>query len=96
MLFSDSRSRWRLTGHVITDPRVTHFWDEQKLIGRWYAKQDAPEAGDEQIVWDAYYLYGPEAEWTVKPEPLISHGATVVDEFEELRKQVLPLLTQGK
>ncbi len=93
MIFSDNRASWRLTGHVITDPRVLHFWDEQKIVGRWFAKQENPEADDSYIVWDAYYLYGPDAEWGTGPEPLINRGATILDEFKLLEKNFIPLLT---
>jgi ABC-type multidrug transport system fused ATPase/permease subunit len=31
MLFGDSRERW--DGDGVTDPRVRHFWDEQRLVG---------------------------------------------------------------
>lgn len=92
MIFSDARSRWRWTGHVIADPRVMHFWDEQKAMGRWFAQQDNPQESDPGIVWDAYFLYGSEAQWDAKPEPLISRGATIRDEYEALEKNLLPLL----
>jgi hypothetical protein len=35
MLFGDSRDRW--DGDGVTDPRVRHFWDEQKVVGNWYS-----------------------------------------------------------
>ncbi len=92
MIPTDARGAWRWTGNVITDPRVVHFWDDQKVVGRWYAQHETPAEIDPGIVWDAYFLYGPEAEWKVKPEPLISWGATVVDEYETLEKNMIPLL----
>lgn len=92
MLPSDSRSRWGWTSGVLADPRTAHFWDEKKIVGSWLAKQDNPEKDSPGIVWDAFYLYGPDAEWNTKPEPLIVRGATVRDEADKLNEKILPLL----
>ena len=92
MIPTDARGAWRWTGNVITDPRVVHFWDDQKVVGKWFAQQETPAEIDAGIVWDAYFLYGPDAQWNAKPEPLISFGATVLDEFETLEKNLFLLL----
>jgi hypothetical protein len=92
MIPTDARSRWAWTGGILSDPRATHFWDEQKVLGRWYAVQENPENSDGGIVWDAFYLYGPEAQWDTKPEPLISSGATVRAEADELMRKITPYL----
>jgi len=92
MIPTDARGAWRWTGNVITDPRVVHFWDDQKVVGRWFAQHETPAEIDPGIVWDAYFLYGPDAEWTLTPEPLISWGATVLDEYHIIEKNMLPLL----
>jgi hypothetical protein len=92
MLPTDARSRWGWTGGVLADARALHFWDEKKIVGRWFAQQGNPEDSDGGIVWDAYYLYGPNAQWDSKPEPLISTGTTVRDKVAELKKQLIPLL----
>jgi len=68
-----------------------HFWDEKKKVGRFFAGKD-PDSDDPDVVWDAYYLYGPDAEWTTTPGPLLSTGETVRAEFAELKSQLLPLL----
>ncbi|MEP6742235.1 MAG: hypothetical protein ABJB61_07025 [bacterium] len=94
MLPTDARSRWGWTSGVLTDGRATHFWDEKKIVGRWFAKQDNPQADSPGIVWDAFYLYGPNAEWDSKPEPLIIFGATVRDEAGKLKEKLVPLLTE--
>jgi hypothetical protein len=91
MLPTDARSRWGWTGGVLTDPRAVHFWDEQKAVGRWFA-QHYPESSNNGVVWDTYYLFGPDAQWDSKPEPLISTGATVRAELDQLKEKVRPLL----
>jgi hypothetical protein len=92
MIPTDARGAWRWTGNVITDSRVVHFWDDQKVIGRWFAQQGTPAEIDAGIVWDAYVLYGPGAEWNAKPEPLVDWGATVLDDYEMLESNLVPLL----
>lgn len=91
MIPTDARSRWGWTAGVLEDSRVLHFWDEKKKVGRYFAGKD-PDTDDPDVVWDAYYLYGPDAEWTTKPEPLISDGATVRNEADELKSRLMPLL----
>jgi hypothetical protein len=93
MIFSDTRSAWRWTGHVITDPRVVHFWDEQRLVGRWFAQQENAGGNDLGIVWDAYFLYPPKASWDATPQPLTNSGSTIRGEYNELEKNLIPLLT---
>lgn len=73
------------------DKRITHYWDEKKMVGRFYADKD-PETADPDVVWDAFYLYGPEAEWKTKPEPLIVTGFTIEDELDKLKSSIAPLL----
>ncbi len=46
------------------------------------------------IVWDAFYLYGPDTEWNQAPPLIIVRGATVRDEADILREKIEPLLTQ--
>lgn len=94
MLPTDARSRWGWTGGVLTDSRVVHFWDEQKTVGSWFAKDEDPQDENPGIVWDAFYLYGPDAQWDVKPDQLITSGATVRDEADKLKEKLVPLLTQ--
>ena len=92
MLPTDARSRWGWTAGVISDQRVLHFWDEKKLLGRWFAQRENPQHTDAGIVWDAFYLYGSDASWDSEPAPLISTGATVQDEAENLKRSIEPLL----
>jgi hypothetical protein len=91
MIGTDSRSRWGWTGGILNDARAVHFWDEKKKVGRFYAGKD-PESDDPDVVWDAYYLYGPDADWGDKPPPAISEGATVRAKFDELKTAIAPLL----
>lgn len=93
MVPTDARSRWRLTGHVIDDPRVRHFWDERKVVGRWFAEQANWDEGD--VMWDVYFLYGPGAHWGQGPGEPVARGGTIEDEAAELVRQVEALLGGG-
>lgn len=91
MLAGDSRSRWR--SGAMPDPRVTHFWDEERIASQWFAEH---VEGAQGLTWDIYFLYGPEATWDANgtPQPLISSGATVLGKREELQTSLLPLLKE--
>ena len=92
MIPTDARRAWGWTGNVITDPRVVHFWDDKKLVGRWFSEKGNPDTSDPGVTWDAYFLYGPDAEWNDKPEPLVNWGAPVRNEYDTLEKNLVPLL----
>lgn len=94
MVPTDARSSWGWTSGVLNDPRAVHFWDERRIVGSWLAQQENPQSDSPGIVWDAFYLYGPNAQWDSKPEPLITTGATVRDEADELREKLDRLLTE--
>ena len=81
--------RWRWDDKVMTDPRVIHLWDEEKIAGQWFAEHVEDYQG---VVWDTYYLYSPEARWDLAPTSLISSGSTVLAKREELQRSILPLL----
>ncbi len=85
MLPRDARERWDPS--LMTDPRVVHYWDSDAEIGRWFG-QNQDNIGfsyfSDAVVWDAYFLFGPDAEWTDVPTPLESFGFTVLADKEEL------------
>jgi mercuric reductase len=85
----DDRSKWNNT--LLSDSRVTQFWDENKIVGRWMVDQKVVDY-PRQILWDAYLLFGPEAEWQDTPSPLISWGMPVYHRRHKLMNDLLPLL----
>jgi hypothetical protein len=44
------------------------------------------------MLFDAFYLYGPDAQWDTKPEPLLTSGATVRDDADKLKDKLVSLL----
>jgi hypothetical protein len=79
MLSGDSRIL--VDRRVLNDPRVTNYYDPDRLVGSFFAQHVDSGGG---IDWDAYFLYGPDASWTDAPAPLASSGGTVIDSSSRL------------
>jgi hypothetical protein len=89
MFPGDDRSKWPQS--LLTDSRVVHFWDEQKVVGAWYGKH--PDyLNSDKALWDAFILYGAESRWNDSPSHRLTMGWTIVRKREELRQALLPLL----
>jgi hypothetical protein len=70
----DARSKW--SAALLADPRVSHYWDESRVLGELYMNQlpailarrapaTLPPSAD--LMWDAFFVYAPGDEWQ---EPL--------------------------
>ena len=90
MLGPDSRGSVE-TG-LIDDRRVTHFWDEDRVVGRWLADTNVGGSARSSVVWDAYFLFGPNASWNERPAPVAGTGAPVISTTGSLERQLAPLL----
>ena len=79
---------------LLADPRVTHLWDRNQAVGRWFASYRGPQGdcfmGD--VAWDLFYLFGPEAQWGEGPDPLIACGGPVIEVSGKLAAAITPLL----
>jgi hypothetical protein len=73
----------------LTDPRVRHFWDEQKLVGDWYSANVTHQNG---TTWDFYALYGPDATWSSEPPRALSQGGPIIGRRDQLQAAISPLL----
>jgi len=80
VLAGDSRNL--VDRRVLNDPRVSNYYDPKKTVGSWFANQSNGRGGG--IVWDAYFLYGPDATWETEPGPLLSSGSTVIGSSGDL------------
>lgn len=100
---TDRRENW--PSDVLTDPRVVHWWDEGKVIGRWYMEQiadmqaarapaSAGYAGD--ILWDAFMVYGPDAKWDAAPTDLRKWGRTILGTSDDLKAEFERVVRNGK
>ena len=93
MIWSDARGQW--SADILTDRRVTHHWDERKTVGQWYAQNvtRGGTAGSHAVVWDAYFLYGPEAVWqSDHPPAALRWGSPIVTARDELQQGLTDLL----
>jgi hypothetical protein len=75
---------------LMVDDRVTHFWDGERLMGRFYAGLAGWPEG--QVVWDAAFAYAPDAGWRSKPDEPIGSGGPVIDVAEQLLAALEPYL----
>jgi len=97
----DARSKWPAT--LLTDSRVLHYWDEDRVIGTRYLAQlpaiierRAPETlqPNADAMWDAFFVYAPGDRWQAPVAVPTSWGYPIMVTREELRRQVQALLTK--
>jgi hypothetical protein len=97
----DARSKW--PAGLLTDPRVLHFWDEQRVSGTRYLahlpallERRAPETmqPSADAMWDAFYVYRPGDRWR-DPVPVpVSWGYPIMVTHQELLSQVDALMAK--
>ena len=97
MVEGDDRSRW--SRELLTDHRVAHFWDEERVIGRWFAPRTQSEEMEgalapnssglgQPVLWDVYLVFGPESRWDAGPSGVRRWGRTILRTREQLRQAV--------
>lgn len=89
MVDDDRGAKYRVDPkQLLDDPRVTTFWDEGKVAGRWFdenvTKLGAREGDPDRIEWDSFVLYGPNAGWEKGPPDHVSWGRPLVQEAGRL------------
>ena len=89
MLAGDSRDT--IDPALFDDPRVTSFWDPQRISGTWLGQQRL--GGLDGVVWDAYYAFPGSARWGVRPDRLIASGTPIIGATSALEHDFAPLLT---
>lgn len=82
MLATDERSRW--DGSTL--PTARHYWDGGRAVGTWLAEHDVGGLGYAGVVWDAYFLFGPDAHWLGRPAPVLASGSPVVSSTGSLER----------
>ena len=61
MLPADARERWDPA--IIHDKRATHFWNQQRSIGTWFAEKVQTCEPLGPVAWDVVYLFDATAKW---------------------------------
>lgn len=86
---TDARSEWN--PDLLSDPRVSYFWDEGRVSGNWFAQH---VSGQEPLAWNAYFLYGADSVWNDGPGPLVSTGYGIIDWAGQLEANLSTLLAK--
>jgi hypothetical protein len=81
-----------VTNKVFDDPRVTSFWDPHEISGRWFGQHAVGNVERGQIVWDAYYAFGPAARWDHLPDHLLAARGPIIDGTDALERSLIPTL----
>jgi hypothetical protein len=89
----DSPKAFPTARKTMPDARVSHFWDKKKATGRWF-QAHLPSEYKKPIMWDAYYLYDADAEWTDTLKPPIVWGRTILETRKDLLKEVQGIAEQ--
>ena len=89
MVDTDERARWQ--PGLLDDLRVRHFWDEQKVVGRWFATHDEVIGleFEGETLWDVFLVFPRDARWEELPQPLSSWGRPIIHERKALRRALL-------
>ena len=103
MVAGDARDRWR--PDLLTDRRVEHWWDDNRVVGKRLLEDLRPyasvrAAGSKefrgQVLWDAYLLFDGRARWgTTLPAP-VSWGYTILAARDALATHVGEQMPRAK
>ena len=102
MVEGDAREHWR--ADLLPDRRVAHFWDEERVIGTWFAPRTQSEEMEsalapnstglgQAVLWDSYLVFGPESRWDEGPGGIRRWGRTILRTQGQLRDAVDALVT---
>ncbi len=73
---------------LLDDPRVTMFWDDRKVAGRWFdenvTKLGAREGDPGRIEWDCFALFSAGANWGEGRPDHVSWGRPLMQEAGRL------------
>lgn len=74
---------------LLVDRRATHFWDNERRVSK--ALRDAYGSPD-RLVWDAYFVFGPDASWDDGPPPPLESRSPLVEYMATLKAALNPYL----
>ena len=88
ILLSDFRVTWREA--MLQDSRVTHFWDVDKVLAKWFAEFSdlPPEDGVRPDAWDLIYMFGPRAQWGATLDPPAAWSGPIVEAGPKLVERI--------
>ena len=74
-------------GDLLLDRRATHYWDNEQLVSD--ALRDA-YGSPGRLVWDAFFMFSPDASWDDGPPDPLGHGSPVVERMATLKALLQP------
>ena len=84
MLVTDQWGRWG--ARSLSDARVEHSWDGERLVGRFFAGQ--VQGDSSSALWDVFLLYSPEAHWDNSLDAPLAWGGPIVEMRDDLAASV--------
>jgi hypothetical protein len=75
---------------VIADPRVLHYWDQERVISDWYKSRVDPNGN--YVLYDTYFLYDGTATWEPAPQSFTGWGGTIFGERGVLETAMASLI----
>ena len=91
MLAGDSAGA--IDHHVLDDPRVTTFWDPNRIVGNWFGSHSIGGlGGGGYTVWDAFFGFTSTARWTTTPTRVAATGSDIIGNTGALEHAFIPLL----
>jgi len=75
---------------TLMDGRATHFWDNDRTVSDELATAYGNEGA---VLWDAVFVFGPDAKWGSTPPTPVGSGAPVVDAISVVERTLKPYLT---
>ncbi len=79
-----------IDGAGLVDPRVTHLWDADNLVGQGFLERFGVDFGG--LDYDFFLLFDRNATWDPTPPRPVSTGATVIGDSDRLAAAIGPLL----
>ena len=86
----DSRDDFPKARKLLSDKRVTHYWDQPKDVGRWF-RDIVPSNVKGPIEWDAFYLFGADSVWSDRPTSLLTSGRPILENRKRLSEEIARL-----
>ena len=89
MIPGDRKGRWN--PDALSDKRIRHYWDADRVVGKWIAKNvdDCEHLGP--VDWDSYYLFDGDAVWSDNLDKIKACGTPIINNTEQLKKAAAAL-----
>ncbi len=84
-MFPRPQEWWALPGMVdeFADSGFVQYWDDERHLSTDVRRRLVPEIEDE-VPWDLFILFGPDATWTDAQEHVLGWGEPVIQRADDL------------